>query len=173
MKIKNALVVLISLLLVLAPCDPAIADIIRGCNAYYRVDIVGYGSPIGVVNLPRTLSSSSPLGLFKGTGKCGNRAVADRCRRRARDKAHDCMSAHWNSMESLPDSCMTSRIQNYSIFNLRVFLKYQVMNEYQQYQFINQNNISEIQVWAVTTGDDGCDKEVKLGLMPKSIWQPK
>ena len=174
MKIKNALVMIISPLLILASCSPAIADIIRRCNGYYRVDIIGYDSAPGVVNLPKTLRSSSPLGLFEGIGECGNRTVADRCRRRARDKAHVCMNAHWRSAESLPDSCMTSRIQNYSIFNLRVFLEYQAVSEYKQYGFINQNNtnnISKIEVWAVTTGDDGCDREVQLGNVPERIWR--
>jgi hypothetical protein len=81
-----------SFLLLLLPVTlntvPAQADITRGCNAEYRIQV--FKADGRSVTRPEV-----KLGRFTSRGKCRGKAWANDCRRAARSYANSCMQSHW------------------------------------------------------------------------------
>lgn len=97
------------------------ADVVRRCDAQYMWQTTG-GS-IGPI----------PFGGFSAKGNCGSGAVADRCRKRARAAAVQCMKTQWEKRwrhhprkpngkpngafdAGPPEACLgAAKVENYSL----------------------------------------------------------
>jgi hypothetical protein len=80
----------------LASSTGTYADITRHCQAHY---LVRHGAG---------LAATFPRPDFATAGTCGA-TVPDRCRVRARDRAHRCMQAHWDqrwTRNTVPADCL-------------------------------------------------------------------
>lgn len=76
--------IIVSACLLLGTAPPLMADITRGCEATFRVEIVGGSS-----------SEFQNLGSIEGRGGCQNKAHANDCRARARAEIDRCIAAMW------------------------------------------------------------------------------
>jgi len=115
----------------------------RRCEAYFRVTPLREGS------------RSASIGFFSSRGGCGC-IVPNRCRRRARDRAHKCMADHFLSSGSLPESCQHTSISGYPFRLPPTSIR----------QGICRNLIdksSPVLVHRVTRGKTGCSKVRFLG----------
>ncbi len=122
----------------------------RSCNAYYEVQIFALnGAPHH-----KTLK----FGEFYATGSCG-RLVPNKCRRKARDRAHACMQKHWESRHGdRPQECSLSHdVSNYDIVKLIPELPRHICFGWH----IDEGDWVDFHLYGVTTGDKGCgpDKE--------------
>lgn len=97
MKRKRS-IVLASLAFALLAQSNAQAGITRGCSAGYQIRLIGNGTLVA-------LSPDIVVGTFSARRGCGNVGVADRCRRRARNGAHNCIRQHWDSPGPMPTIC--------------------------------------------------------------------
>ena len=121
----------------------------RSCNAYYELQF----NNINGIPAANTLR----MGNFSARRGCG-RAVPNRCRRRARDSAHQCMKSHWYSKNALgdktPEECQPIgglNVQNYTLGNLDSAIQNRVCS------FISGENAeANVAVYAITSGDKGC-----------------
>ncbi len=115
--IRVAITLAISIVVFLCTLSTAQAKITHECNAYYKIVVKSQG-------LTFHKGSKGNLKIFKTYGGCG-RAVPDRCRRRARDNAQECMSDHWqqSSVFDAPKSCTGYGVKNYPFDNLQETLK--------------------------------------------------
>jgi hypothetical protein len=95
--------------------EPARADIVRHCRSHWELQylsINGNAFPNG-----HRLS----FGAFESRGGCGN-VVPNRCRRRARGHAQECMSQHWQDRweRERPAVCSNSHgVEGYSIDDIK------------------------------------------------------
>ncbi|MGK7893779.1 MAG: hypothetical protein AB4372_09175 [Xenococcus sp. (in: cyanobacteria)] len=119
----------------------------RSCQArYVLTPLVGGTSPIS-------------LGGFSARRGCG-RFVPNRCRRRARDSAHRCMSDHWDrrTISAIPETCLeSSAVQDYDVTNLDRAIRQRICSVY------NFPQTATVLVDRVTTGNTGCGRTERLG----------
>lgn len=132
------------------------ADIQRSCQAYYEIERVAVVIPPPhppAVGVERILIK---LGHFSAKGSCG-RVVPNRCRERARNLAHRCMSDHWAVLRGVGDMgtapCTGSSIVNYPISN--EYLK-GVINDWVCNTFHAES--MSVRVNAVTNDNTGCPR---------------
>lgn len=95
--------------------EPARADIVRHCRSHWELQylsINGSSFPHG-----RRLS----FGAFESRGNCGN-VVPNRCRRRARGHAQDCLNKHWQDrwLGQRPALCTNNHgVEGYTIDDIK------------------------------------------------------
>ena len=129
------------------------ANISRKCNAYYKIELDN-PSYIG--------KRWVPAGQFQGKGGCG-RTVPNRCRRRARNRAHDCMREHWNrnNVNAIPSQCAGGSIVSYRASNLQEMIKAEAC-DFLRWTTNSYNPRTFVKITAVTRGDTDCKKDVVL-----------
>jgi len=131
--------------------DVATAGCRRSCDAYYELT-------------PQVGGASTVLvGHFTTRAGCGC-SVPNRCRRRARNGAHECMKTHWNQRNSntIPGSCVpgVGRVNStYPITNLDTYLRRQIDLIY------GGRRDMVVRVQAKTAGNTGCPMTVPLGFI--------
>jgi len=151
------------------------AGITRGCSAGYQINLEG----VGQSNL-KFKTRDIVVGLFSARGGCGNKGVADRCRRRARDGAHYCMSQHWKNPESMPAVCDNhggKGVRNYpdawSLIGPKEAARVEALSICSYLSGINPGTNKPLNcpanmravVYATTRGNEGCKKNVRLGVI--------
>ena len=125
----------------------------RSCSAYYELEING---------------KRTRMGEFSARRGCG-KVVPNRCRRRARDSAENCMKAHWalekQGRKGTPSQCQPVGdlgCKGYNVQDLRKSIKKSACR-------LAQGRSARVTVYAVTKGDKGCgsrsqkQKRQKLG----------
>ena len=143
------------LTIALAIACPASADkIVRHCDAAFEME----------QNLPRPGGDQRiTIERFSAGGSCG-RSEPDRCRERARDKAHRCMRAHFERKSSRPAECRDNAIQGYELNDLTQRVGAEACGRYQaacrKAECVSSK--TGIKLYAVTTGDRKCPKQVVL-----------
>jgi hypothetical protein len=101
-----------------------------------------------------TLSASSPP--FGSFGECGW-TKEDACRRRARDRAQDCMGDHLSDTSARPASCEAgNHVENYMWWDLSNVLSDSACSAIDQYFSPPENFMFRAHVTTITSGDDGC-----------------
>ena len=124
------------------------ADITRSCNAYYEISTLHQGMQIKM-----------QYGHFSTQGSCGNRAVANRCRERARAKAHSCMKTHWEppSQRIAEEGFWKRCTNNYPISNpyLRGAIEKKLCRTFRTGEMT-------INIKGITTGGKKCPKHTDL-----------
>ncbi len=110
--------------------------ITRGCDGNYKI----YPK-----NNAHNVIYSSTFGARAGCG----RFVPNRCRKRAREKLHQCMKAHWNVKKKsyAPDACR--KVSNYPFNNLNKELRHYICHTY------NVKNMY-VDIYAHTYGRERC-----------------
>ena len=134
----------------------------RSCEAVYRI------TPRNVLSQPYD------FGRFTVKGSCGNRAVANRCRERARNRAHRCMTDHLKSIDfeagtkrgnyqPPPITCRGERfdssiVVNYPFRTLVHPLKASVCQRYSPLSEAYEDGrpVVSVEVMAVTRGGKRC-----------------
>ncbi|MEE2787510.1 MAG: hypothetical protein VX589_09240 [Myxococcota bacterium] len=133
-------------LLAVCPWSQASA-IERGCDARYEITVHAGSKSL----------TSTPLsiGTFRSIGSCG-RFVPNRCRRRARDGAHSCMSAHSKSTGSKNLKACTGKVRNYPFASksLTAAIKSKACEVAQA----KGKKTVFAKLRGVTSGDTGCPK---------------
>lgn len=166
------LAALTAFLITALPVQAALGDIMRSCSAGYQIKLTGAGFD--------TITRDIVVGTFSARRGCGNVAVADRCRRRARDGAHKCMRQHWDSAGGRPSICddrggegvrgypeawarmgprEAARIEALALCN---FLSGAPAGN-SRAGFCSSS--TRVTVYATTRGNSGCKKTVELGTL--------
>lgn len=151
-----ALGLILGLLLIMTFSSMSHAKITRGCNAWYEIEVISVnGKAVSDIETFR-------VEQFKSTRGCGN-AVPNRCRRRARDTAHLCMSEHWGAATtSKVQSCRNPAITNYGTGNLKRAIKNRSCDFISERGNMRGRNPYRISVIGRTVGGKDCGKNVTL-----------
>lgn len=142
------------------PALPAHADITRHCRGQYYLRVTQAAAPA-----QGSTAFVFPVPDFTAAGTCGS-TVPDRCRIRARDRAHRCMDAHWDARwaqpRHRPNECTSSHgVSGYSIIDLKRAIE---MAACCTLGSSIRNTSANLQLWRRTYGDTGCgDGKVTVG----------
>lgn len=127
------------------------AGITRACKAHFEISING---------------STLTLGRFETRRGCGS-SVPNRCRRRARDQAQACMAKFFASGKKVPKDCLGKAVKkfprNWRAVGPRTAALVEAKSIGELMNGTMKNRDYPYSVYAVTTGDTGCSKRVKLG----------
>jgi len=153
------------------------ADITRGCQGIFWVNVVG-GDNINQANTYRQFDT------FEGRGACKNKAQANTCRARAKDNVFRCATDLWNARWSLignpndehpdgglPEICQgrTTGAKNVGPFKKNSFGQYFDIKHAIEYEgccvLQPKSNSLQLSVSVTSTGDNGCGskKRTKYG----------
>ncbi|NEP87783.1 MAG: hypothetical protein F6K18_13685 [Okeania sp. SIO2C2] len=128
----------------------------RSCTGYYQVESSSLTAQNGVI-----------VGRFHARRGCGHN-VPNRCRRKARDAAHNCMEDHWNYKKVMPQLCQSEGVQNYNIRDLSQELTRTVCS-YTSDPYFRAN------IYRVTKGNKGCgpnnEKQKKTLLKTRYVFR--
>ena len=126
------------------------AGITRACQAHFEIGING---------------SKLALGRFETRRGCGS-SVPNRCRRRARDQAHACMAKFFKSGNKVPNDCLGSAVKNFpkawKALGPKTAALVEAKSIAELINGIKKNPKYGYTVDAVTTGNTGCPKRVRL-----------
>lgn len=139
----------------------AFADITRHCRAFYYLRVHD-------TELSGRKEFHFPLTHFAASGSCGL-AVPNRCRIRARDRAHRCMQAHWDGRWKnvpgtglRPTECGPGHgISGYQFTNLKEQIEITACCPFDS---AIRNTSDTVSVYRVSYGDKGCgNKKIEFG----------
>lgn len=116
-------------------------SITRSCESSYIIDYNG---------------DKTSFGTFKATRGCGG-LVPNRCRRRARDAAHECMQKHWEDKEKsiTPLLCQINGVKEYNIKSLTEEVTKSICLK------SDSGQSKLVSIIGVTSGNKGCGPREK------------
>ena len=131
----------------------------RGCNAGYRIDLLGSIAP--------EIATDIVVERFIATGQCGS-FVGDRCRERAKGRAIRCARGHWQQPDAFPSDCRIADIHGYLTYVAAMGPREAMTAEALSlcYFIYGANNCPagmRAKISVKTWGKSGCNGEEELG----------
>lgn len=151
MELSKGRLLLLALVVILFDTNTALAET-RTCHAKWEL-------------IRQDTGGRHDMEVFTAKGTCGNRAVANRCRKRARAAANTCMRTHWAQRWTpaqgpwvRPGECTSGhRIDGYHVGNIKCRIERKIRD-------LGWCG-TQVRLMQVTSGPtDHCDSRTNIGI---------